>query len=74
MVWRFIYDTEKVYDLFETSDITLTTKNVFDGNTIDECFNKIDELKIYCVYPLNDTQDIIFSGGARTIVNTKLFI
>ena len=74
MVWRFIYDTEKVYDLFETSDITLTTRNVFDGNTIDECFNKIDELKIYCIYPLNDMQDIIFSGGTRTIVNNGIFI
>ena len=74
MVWRFIYDTEKVYDLFETSDITLTTRNVFDGNTIDECFNKIDELQLYCVYPLNDKQDIIFSGGNRTIVDNKLFI
>jgi hypothetical protein len=74
MVWRFIYDTEKVDILFETSDITLTTKNVFDGNTIDECFNKIDELQLYCVYPLNDTQDIIFSGGTRTISNKELFI
>ena len=74
MVWRFIYDTEKVYDLFETSDITLTTKNVFDGNTIDECFNKIDELQLNCTYPLNDTQIIIFSGGTRTISNKELFI
>ena len=74
MVWRFIYDTEKVYDLFETSDITLTTRNVFDGNTLEDCFNKIDELKIYFVYQLNDDQDIIFSSGTRTIVNSKLFI
>lgn len=74
MVWRFIYDTEKVDILFETSDITLTTKNVFDGNTINECFNKIDELQLYYIHSLNDTQVIIFSGGTRTISNKELFI
>lgn len=74
MVWRLIYDNENVYDLFETNDITLTTKNVFDGNTLDECFDKIDELQLNCTYPLNDTQNIIFSNGTRTIVNNQLFI
>ncbi len=74
MVWRLIYDNENIHSLFETNDVTLTTKNVFDGNTIDECFDKIDELQLYCTYVLNDTQVIIFSGGTRTISNKELFI
>lgn len=67
MIWRLIYDSEGIYSLFETNDITVTNKQVFDGNTIDECFSKIDELQLYCEYQV-DNKTIIFSGGSRIII------
>ena len=68
MIWRLIYDNTNVIDLFETSDITITPYNIFEGVTQDECFNKIDELTLVYYYPLNENEILLFSGGTRTII------
>lgn len=66
MSWRLIYKDEDVIDLFESSGVTYTQKNLFVSNTLDECFTKIDDLKLNAVYNI-DNERIIFSGGTRTI-------
>lgn len=68
MIWRLIYNNTNVIDLFETSDITITPYNIFEGSTQDECFNKIDELTLVYYYPLNENEILLFSGGTRTII------
>ena len=68
MIWRLIYNNTNVIDLFETSDVTVTPYNVFEGITQDECFNKIDELTLVYYYPLNENEILLFSGGTRTII------
>jgi hypothetical protein len=71
MVWRMIYNNVDVVDLFQTSDITITPYNIFEGRTIDECFDKIDELQLVYHYTTEDDSIIIFSGGTRTIVSKQ---
>jgi hypothetical protein len=39
-------------------------------DTQEECFNKIDELKLNYTYYSGGTTEIIFSGGTRTIEDT----
>lgn len=65
--WRLIYSNTEVIDLFETNDITATPYSIFNAPTQDECFNKIDELKLTYYYTTGGTEVIIFSGGTRTI-------
>jgi hypothetical protein len=68
MIWRLIYNNTNVIDLFETSDVTVTPYNVFEGLTQDECFDKIDELTLVYYYPLNENEILLFSGGTRTVI------
>jgi hypothetical protein len=71
MIWRLIYNNINVVHLFETNDITVTPHQIFEGNTQEECFDKIDELKITYYYPLNENEILLFSGGTRTIINKE---
>ena len=68
MIWRLIYDNINVVDIFETSDVTVTPYNIFEGTTQDECFDKIDELTLVYYYPLNENEILLFSGGTRTTI------
>ncbi len=68
MVWRMIYNTTEVLDLFETEDITITIHNIFESSTQTECFDKIDELKLVYYYPLSEDQLLMFSGGTRNTI------
>jgi hypothetical protein len=69
MVWRLIYTNTYVIDLFETSDVTVTPYNIFEALTQEECFNLIDSNKLFFVYPISETQSILFENGVRTIIN-----
>lgn len=71
MIWRLIYTNTEVIDLLETNGITATPHQIFDANTQDDCFDKIDELKITYHYPLNENEILLFSGGNRTIINKE---
>ena len=66
MVWRLIYNDTEILSLFETSDVTLTKNYIFDGNTIEDCYNKIDELKFNYEYTLDGITYTIFENGTRT--------
>ena len=66
MVWRLIYNDTEILSLFETSDITLTKNYIFDGNTIEECYTKIEELKFDFEYTLDEITYTIFENGMRT--------
>jgi hypothetical protein len=68
MNWRLIYTNTEVIDLFETNDITATPYSIFNAPTQEECFNKIDELKLTYYYPLNENEILLFSGGTRTTI------
>ena len=67
MSYRLVYENNKVYALLESSGTTYTTKNLLFFDTQEECFNKIDELKLNYTYYSGGTTEIIFSGGTRTI-------
>ncbi len=67
MGWRMIYDNERVYTIFELNGNTLTNRSIFDADTEEECFDKIDELGIYHITVTGDSSEVIFSGGSRTI-------
>jgi len=71
MIWRLIHTNTEVIDLLETNGITATPHKIFEAITQDECFNKIDELKITYHYPLNENGILLFSGGTRTIINKE---
>jgi TPP-dependent indolepyruvate ferredoxin oxidoreductase alpha subunit len=68
MVWRLIYSTTDVIDLFETSDITATPYFIYEDKSQDNCFNEIDRLRLTYYYPLNENEILLFSGGTRTII------
>lgn len=68
MVWRLIYNDVNVIDFFETSDITISPYNIYNGITKEDCFNKIDELKLVYYYPLSENETLLFSGGTRIII------
>jgi len=67
MSWRLVYENDTVYALLESEGKTYTRKNLLYFDTMEECFNKIDELELNATYPTGSTQVIIFSGGTRTI-------
>jgi hypothetical protein len=71
MIWRLIHTNSDVIDLFETNDITVTTHSIYETKTKEECFNKIDELKLTYYYPLNENEILLFSGGTRTIITNE---
>lgn len=58
---------DKVVILFESDGITRTPNNLFISDNLEDCFNKIDELKLDYTYFSGDTKQIIFSNGIRTI-------
>jgi hypothetical protein len=66
MSWRLIYTNAEVIDLFETNDMTVTPHLIFNAPTQEECFDKIDELKLTYYYTTDGINYIIFSGGTRT--------
>lgn len=68
MIWRLIYNDNSVIDFFETNDNTITPYKIFEGETKEDCFKKIDELELVFYYPLNDDEFLLFSGGNRTII------
>lgn len=71
MIWRLIHTNSEVVDLFETNGITATPHQIFESNTQEECFDKIDELKITYYYPLNENEILFFKEGIRTIINKE---
>jgi hypothetical protein len=71
MIWRLIHTNSEVIELFETNDITVTPHQIFESNTQEECFDKIDELKITYYYPLNENEILFFKEGVRTIINKE---
>jgi hypothetical protein len=71
MIWRLIHTNSDVIDLFETNDITVTTHSIYEAKTQEECFDKIDELKLTYYYPLNENEILLFSGGARIIITNE---
>ena len=66
MIWRLIYNDTEIFSLFETSDITLTKNYIFDGNTIEECYTKIEELKFDFEYTLDKINYVVFKNGIRS--------
>lgn len=69
MVWRLIYTNTHVIDLFETGDITLTPHQIYESIDKEDCFNVIDSNKLFFVYPISETQSILFENGTRTIID-----
>jgi hypothetical protein len=69
MIWRLIYNSTDVIDLFETSDITVTPYNVYEDKTQEDCFNHVDKLRLTYYYPLNENEILLFSGGSRTVID-----
>lgn len=72
MSWNLIYENNTVYGLLETEGKTYTRKVLLTFDTMDECFSKIDELKLNAIYPTGDTKVIIFSDGTRTIEDKQI--
>jgi hypothetical protein len=66
MIWRLLHTNTEVIDLFETNGITATPHQIFEENTQELCFDKIDNLKLTYYYPLNENEILLFSGGNRT--------
>ena len=73
MSWRLVYENNKVCALFESEGTTHTTKNLLFFDTQEECFDKIDELRLNYTYFSGGTTEIIFSGGTRTIEDINNF-
>ena len=71
MIWRLIYDSENIITLFETADITITQHSVYESSLIDDCFNKIDELRYDFEFVYNN-QKIVFSQGTRMYSNIEI--
>ena len=67
MSWRLVYKIDKVITLFESDGSTYTRKELFISDELEDCFNKIDVLKLEYIYFSGNTTKIIFSGGSRTI-------
>lgn len=67
MSWRLVYENNKVYALLESEGTTYTSKNLMFFDTLEESFDKIDDLKLNYTYLSGSTTEIIFSGGTRTI-------
>ena len=73
MSWRLLYENKKVYGLFESTGITLTNNSLFVSNTLEECFDEVDSVKLTMLWPSGNTKDILFSGGTRTIIENPDF-
>ena len=73
MSWRLVYNMDKVVILFESDGITRTPNNLFISDNLEDCFNKIDELKLNYTYHSGGTTEIIFSGGTRIIEDINNF-
>jgi len=73
MSWRLAYKIDKVITLFESDGSTYTRKELFISDELEDCFNKIDELKLNYTYFSGNTKQIIFSGGTRTIEDINDF-
>tara|TARA_Y100000389_G_scaffold3780_1_gene3636 strand:+ start:2133 stop:2354 length:222 start_codon:yes stop_codon:yes gene_type:complete len=73
MVWRLVYKNDgRVISLNETNGKTYTIHNIFDGLNQEECFNKIDELKLNYQGLSGGTEFLVlFSGGTRTIIQEE---
>ena len=69
--WKLIYNNISVIDLSNDSGIIKTQSNIFEGATQDDCFSKIDELRITYYHQLNDDEMLVFSGGTRTVINIE---
>ena len=67
MDWRLVYENNKVYALLETSGTTYTTKNLLFFDTQEECFDKIDELRLNQTDFSGGTTESSVRGGTRTI-------
>ena len=73
MSYRLVYENNKVYTLLESEGTTYTSKKLLFFDTLEESFNKIDELKLNYTYFSGGTTEIIFSGGTRTIEDINDF-
>jgi|10_taG_2_1085330.scaffolds.fasta_scaffold20175_2 hypothetical protein len=71
MNYRLVYENNKVYALHHSNGNTETLKNLLYFDKLEDCFDKIDELKLEYTYFSGDTIEIIFSGGTRTIKDNK---
>jgi len=68
MVWRLIHSNTEVFDLFETSDVTLTPYKVYESKNIEDCFKIIDSNKLFFVYQVSEIESILFENGTITII------
>ena len=73
MSYRLVYENNKVYALLESEGTTYTSKKLLFFDTLEESFNKIDELKLNYTYFSGGTTEIIFSGGTRTIEDINIY-
>ena len=73
MSYRLVYENNKVYTLLESEGTTYTSKKLLFFDTLEESFNKIDELKLNYTYFSGGTTEIIFSGGTRTIEDINIY-
>jgi hypothetical protein len=72
MIWRLIYSDNEIIDLFKTSDITISIHNIFDSNSIEDCYKKIEELKFDYEHTEDGFEYIMFNNGDRTYeIRTK---
>lgn len=62
-----IHNNRLVTYLSNNENNVYTNNTIFLGDTLNDCFNEIDKLRLNAAYPTGDTQVIIFSGGTRTI-------
>lgn len=67
MGYRMVHNNILVTYLSDKENKIYTNNTIFLGDTLNDCFNEIDKLKLKASYPTGDTQVIIFSGGTRTI-------
>jgi len=67
MGYRMVHNNILVTYLSDKENKIYTNNTIFLGDTLNDCFNEIDKLKLNASYPTGDTQVIIFSGGTRTI-------
>lgn len=74
MKWLMTDDGSKVKNLLEISDNdkVYSTRNIFIGNTEEECFTEIENRGLSFIFKSGDTKEIVFSGGGRTIKNIIL--
>lgn len=69
MKWLMTDDGSKLKNMFEISDNdkVYTNRNIFIGNTEEECFTEIENRGLSFIFTSGNTKEIVFSGGGRTI-------